>query len=258
MTKKLNFEQIKADLDFAYEKYNQSNFIADDPISIPHLFDQKQDIEVIGFIMATISWGKRNSIIKNGHRLVEIMGNEPYRYISEASKEDLKDLSFVHRTFNAQDLAFFMLALREIYKNDLDGLQNAFSVGVDTKTKIFNFRTQFLTTPHENRSEKHISNPLTGSASKRINMFLRWMVRKDQRGVDFGLWEKFPSSDLYIPLDVHTGNVARSMGLINRKQNDWLALEELMTILRKFDPIDPSKYDYALFGLGVSGVDLRL
>lgn len=251
MTKKLNLTQIKADLDFAYEKYNQAAFIPDDPISIPHLFDQKQDIEVIGFIMATISWGKRNSIIKNGHRLVEIMGNEPYRYVLQASEEDLKDLVFVHRTFNAQDLAFFIKALREIYKDDSDGLQNAFSVGEDTKTKIFNFRKQFLTTPHENRSEKHLSNPLSGSASKRINMFLRWMVRKDQRGVDFGLWEKFPSSELYIPLDVHTGNVARSMGLINRKQNDWQALEELMTIIRKFDPNDPCKYDYALFGLGV-------
>lgn len=246
-------DELKEYLDFKSEEFNNGAFIADDPISIPHQFSKKEDIEAIGFIMATISWGKRNSIIKNGHQLLEIMGYEPYQFIMEASRNDLADLHFVHRTFNANDLAFFIRALRSIYTNVPNGLEGAFSLADKMPERIAAFREIFLQTAHEKRSEKHLSNPLKGSSSKRINMFLRWMVRNDEKGVDFGIWKLISPSELYIPLDVHTGNVARKLGLIQRKANDWTALEELMQPLRKFDPADPCKYDYALFGLGVTG-----
>lgn len=246
-------ENLKEFLDFKAEEFNQTGFITDDPISIPHLFEQKEDIESIGFIVATIAWGQRKTIINNGHKLVDIMGNQPYHYIMNASKSDLNDLKFVHRTFNAEDLAFFIRSLRRIYtENPEQGLESAFLNGNSTQERIAGFRETFLSEPHEKRSEKHVSNPLTGSAAKRINMFLRWMARNDKKGVDFGIWNQFKMSDLYIPLDVHTGNVARKLGLITRKANDWKALEELMDKLRKFDPADPCKYDYALFGLGVT------
>lgn len=250
---KESIHALKELLDFKSDVFNDRSFIADDPISIPHLFSSKQDIESIGLIMATISWGNRKSIIKNGHRLVELMGNEPHAFIMNASDAELVDLNFVHRTFNAQDLAFFIRAIRAIYERYDEGLEAAFLQGDSTADRISNFRNLFLETIHEQRSEKHVSNPHAGSASKRLNMYLRWMVRNDNRGVDFGIWKQLKTSDLYIPLDVHTGNVARKLGLLSRKANDWKALEELMEILRTFDPIDPCKYDYALFGLGVTG-----
>lgn len=246
-------DELKEFLDFKSDRYNDITFIEDDPISIPHLFTTKEDIESIALIMATISWGNRRSIIKNGHQLIDIMGNEPYRYIMNASEAELDDLHFVHRTFNASDLAFFIRAIRRIYTELDGGLEKAFLKGATTADRISNFRGMMFETSHEQRSEKHISNPLSGSASKRLNMYLRWMVRKDNRGVDFGIWNVFSPSDLYVPLDVHTGNVARKLGLIKRKANDWKALEEMMQILRKFDPKDPCKYDFALFGIGVNG-----
>lgn len=249
----MQMDELKEYLDFKSEEFNNGTFITDDPISIPHQCSRKEDIESIGFIMATISWGKRNSIIKNGHQLLDIMGHEPYQFIMEASEHDLADLNFVHRTFNASDLAFFIKALRSIYKQEPNGLEGAFSRADKMPERIAAFRAIFLQTAHEKRSEKHLSNPLKGSSSKRINMFLRWMVRKDEKGVDFGIWNSISPSQLYIPLDVHTGNVARKLGLIHRKANDWAALEELMQPLRQFDPSDPCKYDYALFGLGVTG-----
>ena len=244
---------LKEFLDFKRDRYNDVSFIEDDPISIPHLFSKKKDIECIGLIMATISWGNRRSIIKNGHQLVEIMGNEPYDYVINASESELKELSFVHRTFNAADLSFFVRGIRSVYQNTEGGLEAAFLEGNTTADRITNFRNRLFEVPHEKRSEKHVSNPLRGSASKRLNMYLRWMVRNDNRGVDFGIWNQFGQQNLYIPLDVHTGNVARKLGLIARKANDWKALEELMTTLRIFDPSDPCKYDFALFGIGVNG-----
>ncbi len=246
-------KELKVFLDLKSEAYNNTNFIEDDPISIPHLFTKKEDIESIGFIMATISWGQRKTIIKNGHKLVEIMGNSPYDFILNASDNDFKDLSFVHRTFNISDLQFFILAMRRIYQEVPNGLEGAFQSKEGTAARIYNCRSLFLQTEHEKRSEKHLANPLKGSSAKRINMFLRWMVRKDKKGVDFGIWNQIPMADLYIPLDVHTGNVARKLGLIKRKANDWKALEELMCNVQKFDPNDPCKYDFALFGLGVTG-----
>ena len=158
----------------------------------------------------------------------------------------------MHRTFNAVDLDFFFRALQNIYLN-LGGLEAVFKAHEQypgAMGRIVNFRDAMLATEHEKRSEKHLSNPAKKSAAKRINMYLRWMVRNDQQGVDFGIWNSIPSSELMLPLDVHTGNVARKLGLLKRKQNDWTALEELMTNLRKFDKVDPVKYDYALFGLG--------
>ncbi|MCG8576537.1 MAG: TIGR02757 family protein [Flavobacteriales bacterium] len=248
--------ELKDFLDVKVEEYNQHSFIEDDPISIPHLLDQKEDIEIISFIVATIAWGKRESIIKNGKKLLDIMGHEPYRFTMEASEKEKKGLDFVHRTFNARDLHFFLNALKSIYQNH-GGLENTFSQGEDIKQKIVHFRDTFLLTPHEQRSEKHISNPLRNSACKRINMFLRWMVRKDKKRVDFGIWNEISTAELYVPLDVHVGNVAREIGLLKRKANDWKALEELMNVLQALDPVDPCKYDFALFGIGINN-DLNL
>lgn len=244
-------DDLKLFLEESYEKYNNIAFIEDDPISIPHLFDSKKDIEIIGFIVAVISWGNRKSIIKNGHLLVDIMGNQPYQFIINASESELREIKFVHRTFNQNDLRFFILAFREFYQQN-KSLEKYFLKGETTQIRISNFRDAMLKTPHETRSEKHLSNPLKNSAAKRINMFLRWMVRNDNRGVDFGLWNSFGMENLMIPLDVHTGNIARKLGLLKRHQNDWKALEELMVALRKFDSKDPCKYDFSLFGLGVN------
>jgi len=245
----VDFLNLKAD------QYNQEFFIESDPISIPHLFSKKEDIEIIGWIVATIAWGNRRSIITSGHNLVEIMGNSPYDYVMNASEKDFKDLSFVHRTFNVGDLKFFLQSLRSLYE-DHDGLEGAFSVGDNAHDRICQFRELFLQLPHEKRLEKHVSSPAKGSSCKRINMYLRWMVRKDKRGVDFGIWDKISMAELYVPLDVHVGKVARELGLLKRKSDDWKALEELMDVLRELDPEDPCKYDFALFGIGVNN-DLK-
>ncbi len=245
--------ELKSFLDDKVEQFNTPHFIQDDPISIPHLFTLKEDIEIIGFLVATIAWGKRQMIIKNSHQLVDIMGGQPYDFILNASKNDLKDLKFVHRTFNSIDLNFFIRSLQNIYQSG-SSLEKEFSkTKQPVSYKIANFRTLFLSIPHEKRSEKHISNPLKNSSAKRLNMYLRWMVRQDKKGVDFGVWKSIHPSELYCPLDVHTGNIARQLGLITRKANDWKALEELMIHLRQLDHTDPVKYDFALFGLGVSG-----
>jgi uncharacterized protein (TIGR02757 family) len=244
---------LKLFLDEKVELYNNPSFINDDPISIPHQFSLKEDIEIIGFIVATIAWGKRQMIIKNSRLLVEIMGGQPYDFILNASNSDLKDLHFVHRTFNSIDLKFFIQSLQYIYKSG-SSLEKEFTkTSQSMANKIYEFRSSFLSIPHKKRSEKHISNPLKNSSAKRLNMYLRWMVRSDKKGVDFGLWHSIKPSELYCPLDVHTGNIARKLGFITRKANDWKALEELMVHLRQLDPTDPVKYDFALFGLGVNG-----
>ena len=245
----MNQNELKEFLDFKVEQYENSAFISSDPIQIPHLFTRKEDIEIMGFLLATIAWGNRKSIITNGKKLVEIMENEPFEFIK--NYKSTKDLKFVHRTFNAEDLDFFFRSLRSIYENG--GLENSFSANKELeglKGRIHNFRTLFLTTEHQSRSEKHISNPLVNSACKRLVMFLRWMIRDSKKGVDFGIWKSISPSELYIPLDVHTGNIARKLGLLTRTQNDWTTNEELIQTLRIFDENDPSKYDFALFGLG--------
>ena len=246
----MDTKELKEYLDFKVEQYNTPDFISSDPIQLPHRFSKKEDIEIVGFLVSMIAWGNRPSIIRSGARLIEIMGNSPHEYIQHYCSPI--NSHFVHRTFNLVDLDFFFRSLQNIYKNG--GLEAAFCKhekieGV--KGRIVNFRNKFLSIEHAQRSEKHISNPMKNSASKRLNMFLRWMSRKDKCGVDFGIWNTISPSELYVPLDVHTGNNSRDLGILLRKQNDWKALEELMTVLRKFDPSDPVKYDFALFGIGV-------
>jgi len=250
----MNQKELKEFLDAKTLQYNNRNFIQSDPIRIPHLFQKKEDIEIIGFLVATIAWGNRKSIIKNGKRLVEIMGNSPYDFVLNFSKENSDIHSgFVHRTFNEIDLEYFIIALQNIYKN-YNGLEAVFGKNIKNNSlqpAIHEFKKVFFSLPHLTRTEKHISDPLKNSAAKRINMFLRWMVRKDTSGVDFGIWQSISPSLLSCPLDVHSGNVARKLGLIKRKQNDAKALLELDANLRKLDSEDPSKYDFALFGLGI-------
>lgn len=251
----LTFEAVKALLDNKVEEYNTSDFIPDDPISLPHQFQKKEDIEIIGFIVALIAWGKRMMILKNGKKLIQLMSGQPYEFVKHYEKGMLDGKNFVHRTFNTTDLDFILHGLQLCYSRhgSLSALFQLPKEEKGIKLRIMQMRAFFLTLPHEKRSEKHLANPVNGSAAKKINMFLRWMVRKDKKGVDFGIWNAIPMHELYVPLDVHSGRIARELGLIKRKQNDWKALEELMTTLRKMDPNDPSKYDFALFGLGVTG-----
>jgi len=249
----MNFTDLKSFLDEKVELYNNPNFIESDPVQIPHLFSQKEDIEIAGFLSATIAWGNRKMIIKNAHRMMDLMGNAPYDFVMSHSEDDLERLeSFVHRTFNGQDFSSFIKGLRHIYTN-YNGLEAVFSKYQEKENlqkSIHEFKKIFFEVPHAYRTQKHISDPLNGSAAKRINMYLRWMVRRDNKGVDLGIWQSIPPSALSCPLDVHSGNVARKLGLLTRKQNDGKALTELDLKLREFDPTDPVKYDFALFGLG--------
>lgn len=246
----MNQKELKEFLDQKAEYYNNPNFIESDPIQIPHAFTKKEDIEISGFLAATIAWGQRPTIIKNAKRLMDWMDHAPHDFIVNHKESDLKAMrDFVHRTFNYDDLLFFIASLRNIYKKH-NGLEAAF-VGSTSKEALFNFRNLFFETPHLSRSEKHISNPLKNSSCKRLNMYLRWMVRKDSKGVDFGIWKQLSPAQLSCPLDVHTGNVGRTLKLLKRKANDWKAVTELDISLRKLDKQDPVKYDFALFGLGV-------
>lgn len=248
-----DFSQVKELLEHKYNVYNQPEFIEGDPISVPHLFSLKEDIEIAGFLTAILSWGLRKTILKSAGQLLKIMDYCPYDFITQAGESDFHAFkSFQHRTFSGTDCIYFMQSLRNIYLKH-GGLEQAFISyeNEDIKTSITNFRNIFFSIPYPARTSKHIADPSAGASAKRINMFLRWMVRKDDRGVDFGIWDTLRPSQLYCPLDLHTGNVARKLGLVTRKQNDWKALEELMSHLRNFDPADPVKYDFALFGLGI-------
>lgn len=243
--------------DFLEEKvklYNNHNFIDTDPIQIPHRFSQKKDIEISAFLTATLAWGNRKMIINKANELMHCMDDSPYEFILNFNLNELRSIqNFKHRTFNSIDLEFYLLSLQHIYKH-LGGLEKTFyfeSSHSDSYFSIMNFRKEFLSVVHQSRSEKHLSNPEKGSAAKRINMFLRWMVRKDKQGVDFGIWKNIKPSQLVCPLDTHSGNVARKLGLIRRKQNDWKTAMELNLNLKQLDPKDPVKYDFALFGLGV-------
>lgn len=239
--------------DFLEEKvdlYNNPNFIESDPIQIPYLFHRKEDVEIAGFLAASIAWGNRKMIIKNAHKMVELMGNSPYDFVMNHTDNDLERLeNFVHRTFNSDDFIGFVKGLKNVYTKH-NSLENVFNRYDDLQLSIHHFKHDFFDGTHLPRTEKHISDPLKGSAAKRINMFLRWMVRNDKK-VDFGIWKSISPSQLSCPLDVHSGNVARKLGLLNRKQNDAKALQELDLNLRKLDAKDPVKYDFALFGLGV-------
>ncbi|WP_068597572.1 TIGR02757 family protein [Vaginella massiliensis] len=242
--------------DFLEEKvrqYNTLDFIETDPIQIPHRYSLKEDIEISGFLTATIAWGNRKMIIKNANQLTQLMGNSPYDFVMNFSDRDLDKMqNFVHRTFNGTDLQFFMKSLRNIYQRH-GGLEEIFTqhqTPTSMQNAIAAFKTIFFELEHAPRTTKHISDPLKNSAAKRLNMMLRWFVRKDAQGVDFGIWNSIPMSILSCPLDVHSGNTARDLGLLTRKQNDAKALAELDMNLRQLDAHDPVKYDFALFGLG--------
>lgn len=246
--------ELKEFLDAKVSQYNNPKFIESDPIQIPHKFSKKEDIEIAGFLTATISWGNRKSIINNANRLVELLDNSPYDFIINHKASDLEKLQpFVHRTFNGNDCMQFIKSLQHIYINH-NGIEAVFEKHAEKDSlqeSISKFKSIFFEIEHLHRTQKHVSDPLKNSAAKRINMFLRWMVRNDNTGVDFGIWESISPSLLSCPLDVHSGNVARKLGLLKRKQNDAKALLELDTSLRKLDAKDPVKYDFALFGLGV-------
>jgi uncharacterized protein (TIGR02757 family) len=250
----MNSTELKEFLDFKVDQYNTSEFIATDPVQIPHMFSRKEDMEISGFLTATISWGNRKSILKNANYLMELLEFAPYDFVQNHSEAELEKLQkFVHRTFNGGDLIYFIRAFQHIYRTH-QGLENIFSKHsgkYSLQPAIHEFKKIFFELPHETRTEKHVSDPLKNSAAKRINMFLRWMVRKDSRNVDLGIWNSISPAQLSCPLDVHSGNVARKLGLLKRKQNDAKALLELDNSLRKLDPHDPVKYDFALFGLGV-------
>ena len=251
---KLNKAELKGFLDEKVELFNQPSFIEFDPISIPHRYTSKEDIEISGFLAATIAWGNRTMIVRNANRMMDFMDNSPYDFILNHTESDLERISTViHRTFNSIDFMYFIKALTHIYKsqNGLEGIFNQFQTKDSLQPAIHQFRNMFFSLPHNNRTTKHVSDPFKGSAAKKLNMYLRWMIRKDNRGVDFGLWKAISPSILSCPLDVHSGNVARKLGLLTRKMNDAKAVTELDSNLREMDKDDPAKYDFALFGLGV-------
>ncbi|HPF96071.1 MAG TPA: TIGR02757 family protein [Mangrovimonas sp.] len=250
----MKHQDLKDFLDSKVVEYNHPRFIETDPIQVPHTFKIKEDIEIAGFLTASIAWGNRKSIIHNAYRMMQLLDRAPYDFIMNHKEDDLERLlPFVHRTFNGDDFIQFIKSLQHIYTNH-GGLEHIFSVHAEPyslQRAIHEFKKTFFEINHLRRTQKHLSDPLKGSAAKRLNMFLRWMVRNDNSGVDFGLWKKLKPSQLSCPLDVHSGNVARKLGLLHRKQNDAKALEELDASLRRLDPNDPVKYDFALFGLGV-------
>lgn len=247
----LQKEELKAFLDEKYDQYNRKQFIETDPIQIPHLFHSKEDIEIAGFLTAILAWGGRKMIIQKARELINLMDQSPFDFISNAKESDFNKLKvFQYRTFMSVDAIYFMKALQHIYLhfNGLEGIYADNQSVEQGHQKLFNV---FFSNEHEKRTEKHLANVSKGSAAKRLNMFLRWMVRNDNRGVDFGIWNTLKPSDLYLPLDTHTAKVSRSLGLLNRNQNDWQAVVELTNNLKEFDSEDPVKYDFALFGLGV-------
>lgn len=248
-------DELKDFLDHKYHQYNTSQFIIEDPISIPHQFSKKQDIEIAAFFSAILAWGNRKVIIRNANHLLELMDNAPHEFILGFNTTDLKAFNnFKHRTFNGFDCGVFLNALQHIYKR-FKTLDDCFAELKKENQEIplilSKFKSLFFESRPDIRSTKHLADPLKGSTAKRLNMFLRWMVRKDDNGVDFGIWKSLNPSDLYCPLDAHTSRVSRKLGLLSRKQNDWTAVHELTQKLREFDPSDPIKYDFALFGLGV-------
>jgi uncharacterized protein (TIGR02757 family) len=257
----MDFLTLKNLLDEKVEQFNRPDFIANDPISIPHLFTKKQDIEIAGLFAATFAWGQRKTIINKSKELLSLMDFSPHDFILNHKENDLKAfLSFKHRTFNATDALYFIHFLNHYYSRH-DSLEKAFYLNnnFNIKEGLIDFHNLFFSlddAPH--RTKKHISTPNRKSACKRLNMFLRWMVRKDGNGVDFGIWNQIKPADLICPCDVHVDRVARQFGLIQRKQTDWRTAEELTNNLKSFDSEDPVKYDFALFGIGILDKELLL
>ena len=236
--------------------YNSPDFIKDDPIQIPHRFSIKQDIEISGFLTATISWGNRKSIINDAEKILSWMGNSPHDFILNYTEKDFERFNHqsVHRTFNKEDLQYFTESLQRLYRKNSSLEDHFFLKNGESNFyhSLARFRAEFFQNDEKHRSMKHVSSTYKNSSAKRLMMFLRWMVRQDKKGVDFGIWQNIDQKYLSVPLDVHTGNISRKLKLISRKQNDWKTVEEMDVILRKFDAQDPAKYDFALFGLGVS------
>ena len=249
---KHSITDIKKLLDKKVEEYNQILFIKNDPISIPHQYTLKQDIEISAFFAAMFAWGNRTTIINKTKELMQYMDNAPYQFILQHSEQDLKKMnSFVHRTFNSNDLFYFIHFFKKHYQ-EFDSLENAF-IGENIfsmKERLIHFHQYFFFEEHLIRTKKHVSTPLKNSACKRLNMFLRWMVRKDKMGVDFGIWHHIKMNELICPLDVHVCNVSFRLGLLQNKKSNWLNAEKLTDTLKTFDPNDPIKYDFALFALG--------
>ena len=244
---------LKDFLDSKVKEYNGLAFIQNDPIAIPHLFTQKQDIEIAAFFASVFAWGNRTTIINKSKELLQRMDDSPYSFIRDHHKKDLQNLKgFRHRTFNTDDLYYFIEFLHQHYLK-YEFLEPAFFPVYDQNAEqgLIHFKNYFFSFEHLRRTEKHISSPLQKSTCKRLNMFLRWMVRYDANGVDFGLWKNISPSQLVCPIDVHVARVAKKLGLLKRKQVDWLAAVELTDALRQLDKNDPVKYDFALFNLGV-------
>jgi uncharacterized protein (TIGR02757 family) len=245
---KSNLQEL---LEQKYHQFNQTGFIKDDPISIPHQYTKKQDIEITAFWTSMLAWGQRKTIINNATRLFEWMDNDPHSFIvNHEESERIRFVGFVHRTFNDTDALYFLTFLQNYYQNN-DTLENAFiPTDGNMESGLNQFKHMFFDNPYAPaRTRKHVSAPATGSTCKRLNMFLRWMVRSG--GVDFGIWKQIKTAQLYIPLDVHVDKVARNLGLIERKQTDWRTVVELTSKLKEFDANDPVKYDFALFGMGI-------
>ncbi len=245
-------------LEALHDRFNSEEFIADDPISVPHRYSGRMDREIAGFMAATIAWGNRKAIVKSANRMMEYMDDSPAEFVLNASDSELDRLeSYVHRTFNGMDFRDFVMALRSVCER-FGGVGELFEKRFAESGSLGDcfafFRREFFSAPHAQRCEKHLSSIEKGAACKRLCMYTRWMVRSDKSGVDFGMWKGIPSSALYMPLDVHSGNVARELGLLERKQSDWKAVVELTDRLREFDANDPVKYDFALFGAGIGGL----
>lgn len=244
-------------LERLYDRYDSPDFIGDDPICIPHRFTRREDIEIAGFLSSTIAWGNRKMIVRNGRRLMELMDDSPFDFVMHAAPRETESLRrFVHRTFNGDDLVAYVAALRRLW-TEHGGVgaffEREYAGAGDLRPVLSRFRSAFFGAEHPARTEKHLSSVDRGAACKRLNMYLRWMVRRDDRGVDFGLWTGIPASALYLPLDVHTASMGRALGLLARRQNDWRAVEEITGALRTFDPDDPVRFDFALFGAGMDG-----
>ncbi|NCU04196.1 MAG: TIGR02757 family protein [Chitinophagaceae bacterium] len=246
-------QELKKFLNTKVDFYNQPSFISADPVCIPHLFTKKQDIEIAGFFAAIFAWGNRTTIINKSKELMQLMGMQPHQFCLDHTAGALKKLSaFKHRTFNADDLYYFIEFFHRHYSKH-SSLETAFfpRKGMTVEEGLNHFKNYFFSFEHLKRTEKHVSSPKQKSSCKRLNMYLRWMVRNDNKGVDFGIWKNISAADLICPLDVHVSRIARQYQLLQRRQDDWEAALELTANLRTLDQQDPVKYDFALFGTGV-------